>query len=83
MSQCASNFSVKYVGKLCNKCGKVDDESHRINNCRNFESRNFCDNSEKINYDDIYSCDKSKCLKVLYVILSMWDLENGKNEMRV
>ena len=26
MLQCASNFSVKYGGKLCKKCGEVDEK---------------------------------------------------------
>ena len=82
MLQCANNFSVKYGGKMCKKCNVVDDESHRINYCKNLASLNYCDNSENINYDDIYSPDADKCLKVLKAILSMWDLENGKNEMR-
>ena len=82
MLQCANNYSVKYGSKMCKKCNEIDDESHRINYCQNYTSINFCDNDEKINFEDIFSSDVDGCYEVLRVILSMWDLENGKNEMR-
>ena len=43
---------------------------------------NYDNEGNKINYHDIYSADTEKCSRMLKVILSMWDLENGKNEMR-
>ena len=43
---------------------------------------NFCNSSEKIDFNDIYSSDNDKCLTIVNIILSLWDLENGRNEMR-
>ena len=67
---------------MCKECSIIDDESHRINHCKKFSQRNYCNNPLKLNYDDIYSGDVDKCYNVVKVVVSMWDLENGKNEMR-
>ena len=43
---------------------------------------NLVDKSRGITFDDIYLDDYDRCLAVVDTILSLWDLENGKNEMR-
>ena len=43
---------------------------------------NLCDNDGKISFSDIFSDDDEKVDSVIRVILSVWDFENGKNEMR-
>ena len=40
------------------------------------------ENSNYTRLIDMYSDDTEECLKVINAILSMWDLENGRNEMR-
>ena len=83
MLKCASNFSVGYGTKTCDICGVLDDESHRINDCTKWRDINMHTSGQKINYDDIYSDDTDKCWAIVSIILSMWDLENGRNEMRM
>ena len=39
--------------------------------------------TKKVSFDDIYGDDLEKCLLTVKTIVAMWDLENGKNEMRV
>ena len=82
MLQCANNFSNGYGTKLCDYCKVVDDEEHRINNCKKWENVNWYHNSEKIVYSDIFSDDTDRCLIVVKAILTVWDLNNGKNEVR-
>ena len=82
MLQCANNFSTKYKTKMCNDCGVTDDESHRINDCVKWEGINLKGAGYRINFDDIYTDDAEKCQIVLGQIIGMWDLINGKNEMR-
>ncbi len=72
-----------YGSKACNRCNEVDNEDHRINHCPRWEMINLLKSDQKIVFDDIYSDDTEKCLAVVKIILSMWDLENGKNEMRI
>ena len=83
MLKCANNFSNGFKSKMCDKCGVLDNESHRINECPKWQNINLFASDEKINYADIYSHDIDMCLAVIDIILSIWDLENGKNEMRI
>ena len=63
-------------------CNVLDDESHRINDCKKRDGINVANSREKIMFGDIYLDDYERCLKVVERVLLMWDLENGKNEMR-
>ena len=83
MLKCANNFSVGHGTKTCDICGVLDNESHRINDCTKWRDVNVHTSGQKINYDDIYSDDTDKCWAIVSIILSMWDLENGRNEMRM
>ena len=82
MLKCASNFRNGFGTDKCDKCNVVDDESHRINHCKKWQNINRFEDSEKIIFTDIFSNDTKKCFAVVQVILSVWDLGNGKNEMR-
>ena len=82
MLQCAANFSSGYGGKLCKKCGVVDDESHRINICTEWKELNLCEQDEKIDFEHIFSDNQNKSMHVVKKIMEMWDLGNGRNGMR-
>ena len=82
MLQCANNFSCGFGTKMCNTCNVVDNEEHRINDCAKYKNINLFHSTKKITYDDIYSDDVANCYAIVERIVSMWDLENGKNEMR-
>ena len=82
MLQCAANYSTGYATKDCRECDMTDDENHRINHCRLWLNTNLFSSCDKLNFEDIYSDDRSKSLKVIERILLMWDLGNGRNIMR-
>ena len=82
MLQCAANFSHGFGGKNCKKCKVVDNESHRINNCVEWEGINLLKSNEILDYNLIYSEDENESTKVVQQILSMWDLGNNRNCMR-
>ena len=82
MLKCASNFSNGYGTKMCDKCNILDDETHRINQCVKWQETNRSVTGDKIDYNNIFSDDTAKCSEIVTIILSLWDLENGKNEMR-
>ena len=82
MLRCANNFHNGFGTKLCDLCNVCDDENHRINTCKKWREINLYDNRQKIEFNDIYSNDIDKCFHTVQIILAMWDLENGKNEMR-
>ena len=81
MLNCKANFSMGNGGNLCRECNVVDNESHRINNCVLYRDLNLFDSDERLDFDLIYS-DGEGMRNMLKVILSMWDLEHGKNAMR-
>ena len=81
MLACANNFSNGYGTKNCNTCNVLDNESHRINDCKRWERLNRYNCEEKIAFEDIYSDNDEKCLTVVKAILSLWDLNNGKNDI--
>ena len=82
MLQCANNFSTKYKTKNCSDCGVIDGESHRINECTRWQTINLSANYERIDFNDIYSDEAVKCRAVLEKIKGIWDLVNGRNDMR-
>ena len=81
MLDCANNFENKYGSKKCDLCKVIDDEIHRINYCPKWESTNYCDEDEegKIDFSLIYSDKRNYFEEIADVILSIWDLKNGKN----
>ena len=82
MLQCAANYSTGYATKDCRECGVTDDENHRMNYCTLWRDVNLYAVNEKMNFDDIYSDEYAKSLKIIECVLLMWDLGNGKNTMR-
>ena len=82
MLDCASNYSIKYGGKICIVCKETDDENHRINWCKKWESTNLYNCQTKAEFRDIYSSDVKKSVKIVGFIASLRDLESGKNKMR-
>ena len=82
MLQCANNFSNKYGSKECKQCSQIDDETHRINHCPKWSRINQSESDDEVVFNNIYSDDYEKCLEVVKRIVSMWDLANGRNEMR-
>ena len=83
MLDCANNYASKYGGKMCKLCNAIDDENHRMNLCKKWETINYYTSQTKVDFNDVYSSDENTCLRILGIIASLRDLENGKNGMRV
>ena len=83
MLDCKVNFSKGYGGKMCGECRVLDDESHRINDCLTYRNVNLVDSDDRIDFSMIHSEDEEQIAKVVKVILSMWDLEYGRNSIKV
>ena len=82
MLKCAANFKSSFTGVDCNTCHVPDNESHRINDCLLFKENNLYTSSLKIDFTFIYSNDEEAVGRVLESVCTLWDLENGKNEMK-
>ena len=82
MLKCKDNFSYGSKLRECDTCRVKDDEDHRINGCILYRTINLYDSNEKINFSDIYSEKTDEVSKVVDIILRLWDLGTGRNEMR-
>ena len=67
MLDCANNYQFEYKSKTCNMCKEIDDL---------FESEH------KFDFSNIYSEEKEEVDKVEFVIHHLWDISNGKNQMK-
>jgi hypothetical protein len=83
MLECAGNYRIKYKGVNCLLCHVLDNEMHRMNYCPKWRGRNLCNSDKEVVYNAIYSNDPEILSIIAMSILALWDLENGKNEMRV
>ena len=61
----------------------MDDENHRINFCTKYCGTNLCDSLVKFDFCCIYSQNQESIDRTIDVVGSLWNLANGKNEMRV
>ena len=82
MLQCAANISMGNDGKDCSNCGILDNECHRINVCPLWSKINLANTQETIDYSAIHSDNVKDVMRVVEIILRMWDLGNGNNSMR-
>jgi predicted nucleic acid-binding protein len=82
MLDCGGNYQIKYKTKNCIVCHKLDNESHRINECVLWEKINLYSSNVKIEYEAIYSNDPETMNVLAMTILDLWDIENGRNCMK-
>ena len=82
MLDCANNYKGKYGTKICTTCNVIDNESHRINDCRKWKDINLFGKDLVINFDAVYSEDLNTLKQISNLLQSIWNLENNKNEMR-
>ena len=78
MLECSKNYKNGYGGNICRECEMLDDENHRINDCSKFKEFNL---SVKYKFDSIFSNDEDVVSRTVEVVMLIWNLENGKNEM--
>ena len=76
------NFKFKYGGTEHDTCNVVDDENHRINECLKLNGRNLYESDIKYDFHTIYSNEEESVLRTIEVVVALWNLENGRNEMK-
>ena len=81
MLQCAANFSKGFGSKNCKTCKVIDNESHRMNHCQEWEGINLVRQYKIIDHDLIHSENESESMEVVRMIIAMWDLGNNRNCM--
>ena len=81
MLECGRNFKGT-MNEQCEECHVIDDENHRINSYRKWKETNRHDSTEKVEFDDVFCCEKLKLDKILEEIGKVWDLEYSHNRMK-
>ena len=54
-----------------------------MNECKKWQGINMYGKQYAIEFDSLYSENYEECGTIVDNILKMWDLENGKNTMRL
>ena len=82
MLDCRANYSMGYGSRECGRCMVMDDVDHRVNWCSEYKHTNLYESRTKIDIDMLH-CDDVEVIKpIIVTVLSMWDLEHGKNIMK-
>ena len=71
----------KNAEKNLDKCR--ENSSAAMNDCKKWEGINMYGKQGAIEFDCIYSENHEECGTIVDNIVKMWDIENGKNTMRV
>ena len=61
----------------------IDDGNHRINFRTKYRRINLCDSLVKFDFRCIYSQNQESIDRAIDVVGNLWNLMNGRNEMRV
>ena len=81
MIECGKNFRNK-ITQTCPQCETLDDEDHRLNFCIKWRDINFYDESEKVPFGEIYSCEEEKLKEMISRIKKVWNVEVENGQMR-
>ena len=82
MLDCAANYHGKYKTKICEECKVIDNEDHRINHCKRWEGINLYGTDFTLNFNSVFSNDLGEIHQTSSRLGSIWNIQNGKNEMR-
>ena len=79
MLECGSNFKGT-MPQTCQTCSVLDNENHRLNECRIFSVHNYANSPTKCNFTDVYADNDVILKKILTDIEKIWDFRfaNGK-----
>ena len=80
MLECGANFK-NSNSILCRVCKTRDDEDHRLNHCVRYQSNNYFDQVEKVNFDDVFSTDTNVLKNVIAKIERVWNTRNAHGSM--
>ena len=71
MLECGSNYKGS-MNTFCKKCKVTDDENHRLNECPVYKV-----SPNRVNFNDIYSCDPNLLTHVVKQIERLWNTKTA------
>ena len=81
MLHCGKNHQGT-MNQICDTCKCIDDENHRINDCKKWKDRNLSDSITKVDFNDIYSADLDTVRALIPHIESLWNTKNAQGSFR-
>ena len=67
---------------MCKTCNVLDDEDHRLNECRVYNDMNLVNKSTKANFGDVYSDENDKLNSILAHIENLWEFRYANGRIR-
>ena len=64
MLECGNNLK-ETMPEMCKTCNVLDDEDHRLNECRVYNDMNLVNKSTKANFGDVFSDENDKLNSIL------------------
>ena len=80
MLECGKNFKGS-SNPNCSACHCTDDESHRMNYCRLWRSINLFDETNKLDFNLVYSHDINILRTIIPKIEQVWNTKNAHGTM--
>ena len=81
MLECGANYKGT-MPETCRRCDAIDNESHRLNECTNWEHLNRAGHQEKYPFNDIYSEDIETVYNIIEEIEKVWEFRHTNGRMR-
>ena len=81
MLECGKNFKGT-LPETCRECGEEDSESHRLNRCVTWRHLNYLETGKEVDFDDIYSDERSKLSQIIPSIQRVWEIHYGNGSMK-
>ena len=82
MLECGSNFKGT-LNTTCKTCNTIDNETHRLNECPTFRTKNSSPGIPYTNFNDIYSTDKTTLTNVLKSIEQLWNTKTAHGSIKM
>ena len=80
MLECGQNFKGT-ISEKCDLCDALDDENHRLNYCSKYRDTNFFDDTEKADFNAIYSNNVEILREIIPKIERVWNLRTAHGIM--
>ena len=83
MLECGNNFPGTQ-DKTCRECEMIDNEYHRLNNCKKYRQVNYYDSDQKVDFNLVYSRDIEIIKQLVPMITKVWNTKKfpRNNELR-
>ena len=82
MLECGKNYKGT-LSEMCSVCCNViDDEEHRLNICPKYQQVNYCNVTDPVKFDAIFSDDIDSIKSIILRIANVWNIKSGQGSMK-